>query len=109
MDRPIGTVAVTPARLRATTSYGTPDFVLHGYYQDRPFRCKDCGVGEMEPPGLESASLGVQAWPDKVWLHRSPTLEPCLMETLLILIASAAMLIALTLLVPDRAADDEER
>jgi len=29
------------------------------------------------------------------------------METLLILIASAAMLIAPTLLVPDRAADDE--
>jgi len=31
------------------------------------------------------------------------------METLLILIASAAMLIAPTLLVPDCAADDEDR
>ena len=47
MDRPIGTVAVTPARLRATTSYGIPDFVQRGYYQDWPFRCKDCGVEEI--------------------------------------------------------------
>ena len=47
VDRPIGTEPVTPARLRATTSYGIPDFVLRGYYQDRPFRCKDCGVEEL--------------------------------------------------------------
>jgi len=46
VDRPIGTEPVTPARLRAT-SYGIPDFVQHGYYQDRPFRCKDCGVDEI--------------------------------------------------------------
>ena len=47
VDRPVGAVEVTPARLRATTSYGIPDFVQRGYYQDRPFRCKDCGVEEI--------------------------------------------------------------
>ncbi len=47
VDRPLGTVGVTPARLRATTSYGIPDFVRRGYYQDRPFRCKDCGKAEL--------------------------------------------------------------
>jgi hypothetical protein len=47
VDRPVGTVAVTPALLRPTTSYGIPDFVQRGYYQDRPFRCKDCGVEEI--------------------------------------------------------------
>ena len=47
VDRPIGTVTVTPTRLRPTTSYGEPDFVRRGYYQDRPFRCKDCGVDEV--------------------------------------------------------------
>lgn len=47
VDRPIGTVAVTPASLRATTSYGIPDFVQRGYYQDRPFHCKDCGKAEL--------------------------------------------------------------
>ena len=47
MDRSVGTVAVTPALLRPTTSYGIPEFVQRGYYQDRPFRCKDCGVAEI--------------------------------------------------------------
>ena len=47
MDRPVGTVAVTPALLRRNNSYGIPDFVQRGYYQDRPFRCKDCGVAEI--------------------------------------------------------------
>ena len=47
VDRPIGTVAVTPASLRATTSYGLPDFVQRGYYQDRPFHCKDCRKAEL--------------------------------------------------------------
>ena len=47
IDRPIGTVAVTPSRLQATNSYGIPDFVLRGYYQDRPFQCKDCGKAEI--------------------------------------------------------------
>ena len=47
VDRAIGTVEVTPASLRPTNSYGIPDFVQRGYYQDRPFRCKDCGVEEI--------------------------------------------------------------
>ena len=47
VDRSVGAVEVTPIRLRATTSYGIPDFVQRGYYQDRPFRCKDCGVAEI--------------------------------------------------------------
>ncbi|CDH46469.1 MAG: zinc-ribbon domain containing protein [Candidatus Competibacteraceae bacterium] len=47
VDRPIGTVAVTPLLLRHNNSYGIPDFVQRGYYQDRPFRCKDCGVEEI--------------------------------------------------------------
>ena len=47
VDRSVGAVEVTPIRLRATTSYGIPDFVQRGYYQDRPFRCKDCGVAEL--------------------------------------------------------------
>ncbi|CDH45849.1 zinc-ribbon domain containing protein [Candidatus Contendibacter odensensis] len=47
VDRPIGTVAVTPLLLRRNNSYGIPDFVQRGCYQDRPFRCKDCGVEEI--------------------------------------------------------------
>ena len=47
VDRPIGTEPVTPALLRSNNSYGIPDFVQRGYYQDRPFRCKDCGVEEI--------------------------------------------------------------
>ncbi|MCB1770887.1 MAG: zinc-ribbon domain containing protein [Candidatus Competibacteraceae bacterium] len=35
------------SRLRATTSYSIPDFVQRGYYQDRPFQCKDCGKAEI--------------------------------------------------------------
>ena len=33
--------------VRSTTSYDLPDFVQRGYYQDRPFRCKDCGIEEI--------------------------------------------------------------
>jgi hypothetical protein len=47
VDHPVGVVVVTPARLRPTNSYGVPDFVQRGYYQDRPFRCKDCGKAEV--------------------------------------------------------------
>lgn len=47
VDRPVGTVVVTPTLLRPTTSYGIPEFVRRGYYQDRPFRCQDCGVEEI--------------------------------------------------------------
>ena len=47
VDRPMGAELVTPALLRRNNSYGIPDFVQRGYYQDRPFRCKDCGVAEI--------------------------------------------------------------
>lgn len=47
VNHPVGTEPVTPARLRPTTSYGIPDFVQRGYYQDRPFRCKGCDVEEI--------------------------------------------------------------
>ena len=47
VNRPVGTEPVTPARLRPTNSYGIPDFVQRGYYQDRPFRCRDCGKAEI--------------------------------------------------------------
>ena len=47
VDRPIGTVVVTPSLLRRNNSYSIPDFVQRGYYQDRPFRCKDCGIDEV--------------------------------------------------------------
>ncbi|MCC8998351.1 MAG: zinc-ribbon domain-containing protein [Candidatus Contendobacter sp.] len=47
VDRPVGTVTVTPALLRRNNSDGIPDFVQRGYYQDRPFRCKNCGVEEL--------------------------------------------------------------
>ena len=47
VDRPVGVVPVNPVRLRPTPSYGLPDFVQRGYYQDQPFRCQDCGVEEI--------------------------------------------------------------
>lgn len=47
VDRPIGTAIITPDRLRPTPSHGVPDFVRRGYYQDLPFRCKDCGVEQV--------------------------------------------------------------
>ncbi len=47
VNRPVGTEPVTPALLRRNNSYGIPEFVQRGYYQDRPFRCKDCGIEEV--------------------------------------------------------------
>ena len=47
VDRPAGAEPVTPALLKPTSSYGIPDFVRCGYYQDRPFRCRDCGKSEV--------------------------------------------------------------
>lgn len=37
-------VAVNPANLRPTNSYGTPDFVKRGFYVDTAFTCKGCGA-----------------------------------------------------------------
>ena len=38
---------VNGALLAPNNSYGAPDFVYRGYYVDRPFRCRDCGKGEV--------------------------------------------------------------
>ena len=42
--RPPGTAPVELSRLRPYNSYGDPDFVTRGYYQDLAFRCIDCGA-----------------------------------------------------------------
>jgi len=42
-----GRTKVNEEKLRPTNSYGTPDFVWNGYYEDKPFQCKDCGKGEL--------------------------------------------------------------
>lgn len=42
--RPPGTAPVELSRLRPYNSYGEPDFVARGYYQDLAFRCADCGA-----------------------------------------------------------------
>lgn len=41
------TVPCNPGCLAPYNSYGEPAFVQRGYYQDRPFQCKDCGVQEL--------------------------------------------------------------
>ncbi|HEY6095305.1 MAG TPA: zinc-ribbon domain containing protein [Gallionellaceae bacterium] len=52
---PLHTAAVNPACLAPYNSYGEPDFVNRGYYQDQPFVCVDCGA-----PGVWSAQR--QKW-----------------------------------------------
>ena len=42
-----GQVLVNPANLKPTNSYGIPDFVEREYYEDKPFRCKDCSKEEV--------------------------------------------------------------
>lgn len=42
--RPCGMTPVTPALLAPYNSYGSPPFVLRGYYEDLAFRCVDCGA-----------------------------------------------------------------
>jgi hypothetical protein len=42
--RPPHTAPVERAALRPHNSYGEPDFVTRGYYQDLAFRCVDCGA-----------------------------------------------------------------
>jgi hypothetical protein len=39
-----GHVPVDPARLQPNNSYGQPDFLCRGFYQDIAFRCIDCGA-----------------------------------------------------------------
>ena len=36
-------VLVNPTNLHPNNSYGTPDFVVRGYYADMTFTCKECG------------------------------------------------------------------
>lgn len=43
---PAGSVLVDAAKLRGS-SWGLPAFAWQGYYQDAPFRCKDCGAEQV--------------------------------------------------------------
>lgn len=45
--RPVLGPPVNESLLAPNNSYGAPDFVYRGYYVDRPFRCADCGKGEV--------------------------------------------------------------
>ncbi|MES2018040.1 MAG: zinc-ribbon domain containing protein [Pseudomonadota bacterium] len=40
-------VLVNTDNLRLSNSYGTPDFVMRGYYLDMPFNCKCCGIEQV--------------------------------------------------------------
>ncbi len=42
-----GRVKVNASLLKPDNSYSTPDYVLRGYYLDRPFTCKDCGAAQV--------------------------------------------------------------
>ena len=42
-----GKVLVNSSLLSPTNSYSIPDYVERGYYEDRPFRCRDCGKEEV--------------------------------------------------------------
>lgn len=42
--RPLKTVPVDPTAFAPNNSYGETDFQWRGYYQDEPFRCRDCGA-----------------------------------------------------------------
>lgn len=42
-----GQVLVNASNLLPTNSYGTPDFVLRGFYVDMPFSCKTCGKAQV--------------------------------------------------------------
>ena len=45
--RPVGNVPVNEQALASYKSYGTPAFVMGGYYQNIPFRCQGCGKDEI--------------------------------------------------------------
>jgi hypothetical protein len=44
---PDGLVRVNAQALAPNNSYGVPDFVARGYYQDVPFICASCGSKEI--------------------------------------------------------------
>lgn len=43
---PAGSVLVDETKLKGS-SWGLPAFTWRGYYEDQPFRCKDCGAEEV--------------------------------------------------------------
>ena len=45
--RPLGIVPVNENLLAPYKSYGAPDYVMRGYYQDFSFRCQGCGKEEI--------------------------------------------------------------
>lgn len=64
---PLDQAAVDCTRLAPYNSYGEPEFVRRGYYQDQPFVCVDCGA-----PGVWTAQQ--QKWwyevaKGNVWSH----------------------------------------
>lgn len=42
-----GKVLVNSDNLRPSNSYGTPDFVVRGFYEDKPFSCTACGAAQV--------------------------------------------------------------
>ena len=64
VDRPIGATTVTPALLRPTTSYGVPDFVRRGYYQDLPFAAR---IAVRRKSGRRNGSGGGTKSPRAMW------------------------------------------
>ena len=40
-------VSVNESALKPANSYGTPQFVQRGHYEDIPFQCKSCGKEEV--------------------------------------------------------------
>jgi len=46
-QRPKDSAVVNIAALAPFNSYGPPDWYQRGYYLDKPFKCKDCGVDEV--------------------------------------------------------------
>ena len=45
--RPVLGPPVDEELLAPTNNYGAPDFVMRGYYVDKPFQCGDCGKEEI--------------------------------------------------------------
>ena len=45
--RPLERAPVNVEALASYKSYGTPAFVMRGYYQNIPFRCQGCGKDEI--------------------------------------------------------------
>jgi len=45
--RPLERAPVNVEALASYKSYGTPAFVMRGYYQNIPFRCRGCGKDEI--------------------------------------------------------------